>query len=112
MTVRVSPHPWFRREGNNLFVDVPLTFSEAGLGGKVEVPTLTEGLVTLTIPPATASGTKLRLRGKGVPDRQTRQRGDQYVVIKIVPPQDAPPVRELLERLAQAAPQSPRQGLW
>jgi len=113
ITLRVAPHRYFRREGNNLLLDVPLTFTEAATGAKVDVPTLSEGTVTVTIPPGTASGTKLRLRGKGIPDRHTRQRGDQFVVIKIVPPQPLnETARELLQKLAEAVPQSPRQGLW
>jgi curved DNA-binding protein len=109
ITVRVAPHPVFRREGNNLLVDVPVSMYEATLGAKVEVPTLSEGPVLVTIPPGTSSGAKLRLRGKGVPDREAKQRGDQYVVIKVVVPQNlGPRARELLEQLQEAAPVNPR----
>lgn len=111
--IRVAPHPWFRREGNNLLVDVPLTITEAALGAKVEVPTLTEGKVMLTIPPGTSSGAKLRLRGKGIVDRATKQRGDQHVVVKIVvPSKPGARVKQLLQELAEAEPQSPREGMW
>ena len=65
---------------------MPITPSEAALGTKVEVPTLSEGHVTVTVPPGTSSGTKLRLRGKGVLNPKTKERGDQYVVVKIVVP--------------------------
>ena len=113
VTIRVAPHPYFKREGNHLYVDLPLTVTEAALGAKVDVPTLTEGNLTLTIPPGTSSGAKLRLRGKGVMDRQTKQRGDEFAVIKIVVPHDlSPEAQELLKKLAEIAPQSPRQGLW
>ncbi len=113
ITIRVAAHPWFRREGNNLLIDLPITVSEAALGAKIDVPTLSEGLVTLTIPPGTSSGARLRLRGKGAPDRVLKQRGDQLVVVKIVVPQklDAR-ARTLFEELARAAPVSPRAGLW
>jgi curved DNA-binding protein len=112
-TVRVAPHPWFRREGQNLLVDVPVSLTEAALGGKVDCPTLSEGRVTLTLPAGTASGSKLRLKGKGVLDRQTNQRGDQFAVVKIVPPTNVTPaVRDLLERLAVELPSDPRAGLW
>jgi DnaJ-class molecular chaperone len=113
VTIRVMPHPYFRREANNLILDLPLTVSEAGLGAKVDVPTLSEGKVTLTIPAGTSSGTKLRLRGKGIVDRETKTRGDQYAVVKIVVPHhlDAR-AQELLKQLAEAAPLAPRQGLW
>jgi curved DNA-binding protein len=111
--IRVTPHPWFRREGNNLLVDLPVTVSEAALGAKVEVPTLAEGMVVVTIPPGTSSGAKLRLRGKGVIDRTTKERGDQFAVVKIVVPrQPGERAVELLEELARVEPQSPRRGLW
>jgi curved DNA-binding protein len=111
--IRVAPHPWFRREGNNLLVDLPVTVSEAALGAKVEAPTLSEGRVVVTVPAGTSSGAKLRLRGKGVVDRNTKERGDQFVVIKIVVPR-APGTRavQIFQELAKIEPQDPRQGLW
>lgn len=113
VTIRISSHPWFRREGNNLLVDVPITPSEAALGAKVDIPTLTEGQVVMSIPPGTSGGTKLRLRGKGVLDRKTQQRGDQLVVIKVVVPKElSPEATELYQQLQQAAPQDPRKDLW
>jgi DnaJ-class molecular chaperone len=113
LTVRVAPHPWFRREGRNLLVDVPITPSEAVLGARVEAPTLSEGKVTVTVPPGTSSGRKLRLRGKGIVDPKTRQRGDQFVVVKIVVP-DSPDerTRELYRQIAEAVPANPRAGMW
>jgi DnaJ-class molecular chaperone len=111
--IRVAPHPWFRREGNNLLLDLPVTIAEAALGSKVEVPTLSEGQVVVTIPPGTSSGAKLRLRGKGVVDRNTKERGDQFVVIKIVVPRTpAKRTVEILQELAKIEPQNPRKGLW
>ena len=113
VTIRVAPHPYFRREGNNLLLDLPLTVTEAALGAKIDVPTLSEGRVTLKVPPGTSSGAKLRLREKGVIDRGTKKRGDQFVVVKIVIPQNVTGrTEELLKELAEAAPQSPRAGLW
>jgi curved DNA-binding protein len=79
----VRPHPYFRREGNDIYVEVPISFRESALGGKVDVPTL-DGMTTVTIPPGTASGRRLRLRGKGV--KAGEEVGDQYAVIRIVPP--------------------------
>lgn len=111
--LRVAPHPYLRREGSDLFVDVPITVGEAALGAKVEVPTLSEGLMVVTIPPGTSSGAKLRLRGKGAVDMRTKARGDQYAVVKIVAPQKlSDRAKELIEEFTSAAPQSPRQGLW
>lgn len=113
VTVRISGHPWFRRDGKNLMVDVPISPSEAALGAKVEVPTLTEGTVMMTVPAGTSSGAKLRLRGKGVRDRKTGERGDQLAVIKIVSPKDlSPEAQELFRQIQQIAPQNPRDGLW
>ncbi|OYW22831.1 MAG: molecular chaperone DnaJ [Planctomycetales bacterium 12-60-4] len=112
LTVQVEPHRYFRREGANLLVDVPITPSEAVLGAKVEVPTLTEGAVVLTIPPGTSSGMKLRLRGKGIVDPQSKQPGDQFVVVKIVVPRDADDETKTLYRQIAEKEASPRTGLW
>jgi curved DNA-binding protein len=113
LTIHVSPHPYFQREGNNLSVDVPVTPSEAALGTKVEVPTLSEGHVTVTVPPGTSSGTKLRLKGKGVLNPKTKERGDQYVVVKIVlPRQTSDAAKKLYQELANVEPAAPRSGLW
>ncbi len=112
LTVHVEPHRLFRREGANLLIDVPITPSEAILGAKVEVPTLGEGTVVVTIPPGTSSGQKLRLRGKGALDPQTKQPGDQYVVVKLVVPKEPDAkTRELYQQLAPLE-QSPRMDLW
>lgn len=111
--MNVAADPVFRRDGQNLLVDLPLTIAEAVLGTKVEVPTIHEGLVMLTVPPGTSSGAKLRLRGKGVPDRQTGQRGDQHVVIKIVVPKKIDEAAEkALKQFDSLTTLNPRQGLW
>jgi curved DNA-binding protein len=86
-TIRVRPHPLFRREDRDILLDVPVTISEATSGTKVEVPSL-DGRVTVTVPPGTDSGSKLRLRGKGVAHPSGGAAGDFYVVIKIVVPRD------------------------
>jgi DnaJ-class molecular chaperone len=105
----VQPHPWFKRLGNDIYLDLPLTVSEAALGAKVEIPTL-DGRTVLTIPPGTASGSKLRLKGKGVTARN-KPPGDQYVVVRIVPPKSpSARQREILEQLRETE-SSPRQGL-
>ncbi len=89
LTVRVDPHPFFRRDGQDLVVDLPITVGEAYRGAKVAVPTA-EGTVTMRIPAGTQSGAKLRLRGKGIPSREGG-RGDLIanVLIKIPDKQDA-----------------------
>ena len=83
----VGAHPYFRRDGSDVSVDVPVSVLEATLGAKLEVPTL-DGTATLTLPPGTPSGTKLRLKGRGVRAHGRADRGDQYVIVKIVPPTD------------------------
>ena len=113
VTIKVAPHSYFRREGSDILIDVPITVSEAALGTKVEVPTLAEGPMVVTIPPGTSSGAKLRLRGKGVPDSKTRARGDLYVIIKLVlPPKLDAATHALFEQIAAAAPYHPRANLW
>jgi len=113
VTVNVAPHPYFRREGNNVLIDVPLSLAESALGAKVDVPTLAGSQVTVTIPPGTASGAKLRLKEKGFVDQKSKQPGDQLVVVKIVPPKELTDAgKELLQQFANEVPQSPREGLW
>ncbi len=85
--IRVRPHALFRREKRDLYIDVPITVKEAILGSKVEVPTLT-GRITVSVPPGTDGGTKLRLRGKGVPSPSGGQAGDLFAVIQIKVPDD------------------------
>jgi DnaJ-class molecular chaperone len=106
LTVRVQPHPYFRREGKNVILDVPLSVSEAVLGTRVEAPTLAGERLTVKVPPGTSSGARLRLRGKGIAG------GDQFIEIKIVAaaPADSRS-RELMEEFARLNPQNPRAGL-
>jgi curved DNA-binding protein len=74
-----------RREGLDIYLDVPISLYEAVLGTKVEVPTL-DGPVTITIPPGTSSHAKLRIRGRGI--ERSGQKGDQFVITKIIMPKD------------------------
>lgn len=80
----VKPHPYFTRRGADILVEVPITVCEAVLGAKIDVPTM-EGLVSMTVPAGSGSGTKLRLKGRGFPGRRGANRGDQHVVLKVVP---------------------------
>jgi curved DNA-binding protein len=111
LEIRVTGDPLFRRNGQDLEMDLPLSVSEAILGTKVNVPTL-EGKAEVTIPPGTSSGAKLRLRGKGI-KKQDDSRGDQILVTKVVVPKLAPDDeenRKLVEELARRTqPKSPRQ---
>ena len=112
LKIAIEAHQYFRREGSNILLDVPITPSEAVLGTKVEVPTLTEGAVVVKIPPGTSSGTKLRLRGKGVLDAQTKQTGDQLVVVKIVIPKNMGDQAQKLYQELSGLEGSVRDGLW
>lgn len=85
--VDVRPHPFFGRDGRNLTLDLPISASEAILGAKVDVPTL-DGRATLTIPPGTNGGARLRLRGKGVPAARGKKAGDLLVRVQIRVPRD------------------------
>jgi len=109
--IRIRPHPVFRRDGRDLSLDLPVTIAEATLGAKVPVPTL-DGRVTLTIPPGTDSGTRLRLRGKGVPSPSGGAAGDLYATVQIRVPRDLPPeAAEKLEELAKHDATDPREEM-
>lgn len=93
--IEVSPHPYFRREGVDIHLELPVTLSEAVAGAKIPVPTI-DGTVTMTIPKGSNTGSTLRLKGKGVPDGGGR--GDQYVRLTVVLPEG---VDAELERFVQ-----------
>ena len=111
--IRAGDHPVFRRDGDDIYVTVPITASEAGLGAKVEVPTI-DGRAQLKIPPGTQSGQKLRLREKGVPSATKEGvRGDEIVEVKItVPMPRDEKTKELLRELAKLNPEDPRAELF
>ncbi len=111
--IRAGDHPVFLREGDDIYVTVPITASEAGLGAKVEVPTI-DGRAQLKIPPGTQSGQKLRLREKGVPSATKEgARGDEIVEVKItVPMPRDEKTKELLRELAKLNPEDPRAELF
>jgi len=108
----VQQHPYFLRQGDDIYLTVPVTITEATLGAKVDLPTL-DGVRTVTIPPGTPSGTKLRLAGMGVANTREKSRGDHYAVIRIVPPTSlSAEQRDLLKAFAATANTSPRDDLW
>jgi molecular chaperone DnaJ len=98
----VRQHRTFKRDGNNIYVDVPVTVAEAVLGGKIKVPTL-DGSVTMTLPPGTDSGKKFRLKGKGIPNKRSGITGDEVAVIKIIVPKNVSgKAKEALEEIEKA----------
>jgi molecular chaperone DnaJ len=112
ITVQVQPHPFFSREGDNILITVPVTMPEAGLGTKIEVPTI-DGKATMKIPQGTQNGQKFRLREKGVYNARKDTRGDQIVEVRLVAPKvDNERTRELLRELAELHPEDPRAELW
>ncbi|MDX1386713.1 MAG: DnaJ C-terminal domain-containing protein [bacterium] len=110
--VQVKPHPYFRREGDDIYLDVPISVNEAVGGASIEVPTLT-GNINMKIPPGTQGGQKFRLKGKGVQHRKGSGHGDQYVVVQIKIPKDVDPDgKKLLDEFADKYPLDPRKGLF
>jgi len=98
----IRAHSTFKRDGDDIYVEVPITISEAVLGGKISVPTL-DGYATMTLPPGTDSGKKFKLKGKGIPNPKTRTNGDEYVTIKIVVPKTVTNrVKEALQEMEKA----------
>lgn len=105
LEVRVTDHPTFRREGDDIHLVLPITLDEAVLGAKVAVPTI-DGPVNLTVPPGATSGQRLRLRGRGV------NGGDQHVELRIaMPPKVDPDLAAFFESWRQANAYDPRRGL-
>jgi curved DNA-binding protein len=107
--VRVAPHPHFSRRGNDLEVKVPVSFAEAALGAKIDLPT-PRGTISLGIPAGTSSGKRLRVRGMGV--KTSTETGDLYAEVQIVLPAkyDADDAK-LIRQLDEAHPIDPRKGL-
>ena len=111
IVVRIKPHPYFTRVGDDIYVTVPICITEAVLGAKVDVPTI-DGMTTVKIPPGIGSSRKLRLKGKGAPSRDGKGRGDQYVAITIaVPPKLSEAGRKLLEKFQQQENFDPRKDV-
>ena len=110
VTVHIAKHPYFRVEGKDLRLDLPLTVYEAVLGAKVQVPTL-DGAVEMTVPAGSNSGRTLRLRGKGLPAAQGPA-GDLLVSLRVTLP-DKPDadLEALARRLRDEQPYDPRKGM-
>lgn len=109
--VEVKPHPVLERQGGNVTCPLPLTLTEAALGGKVEVPTLS-GPVTVRLPPGVQPGTRIRLAGRGVPAVPGGERGDLLLEAQVhIPAIRDDRSRDLLDELAEHYPESPREEL-
>ena len=105
LEVRHAPHRWFRTEGRDVWLELPVTPWEAALGASVRVPTL-GGRVDVKVPKGSQAGRQLRLKGRGLPGDPP---GDQFIVLKIVaPPADTPEAEALYKEMAQRMPMNPR----
>ena len=108
IVTRIRAHPYFRRDGNDVYVDLPVSVGEAAGGATVSVPTI-DGPANLKIPPGASSGMKLRMRERGIPDPKTKTRGHQYAVLKIVlPKRISEEGRKLLAEFDKTDPVDPR----
>lgn len=111
LVVHVRPHAFFRREGDDVLLELPVTFTEAALGTEIDIPTLT-GRVRMKIPPETQNGTVFRLRGLGFPKHGNHIRGDQLVKIQVVVPQRLTErERALLKEFSALRKEDPRKHL-
>lgn len=86
VVLTVKPHQFFKRQGNDIIYELPISFTQAALGDEVDVPTVDEKKTTLRIPAGTQSGRSFRLKGMGVPVVHSSARGDQHVIVKVVTP--------------------------
>ena len=104
VVVHVQEHEFFRRDGMNLFCEIPVNFTTVALGGEIQVPTL-DGTEKVKVPEGTQTGTTLRLKGKGMPDVNGRGRGDLFATVQVQTPKKlTKEQRHLLEQLAKALP--------
>jgi len=104
VAVHVQEHEFFRRDGINLFCEIPVNFTTLALGGEIHVRTL-DGKETVKIPEGTQTGTTLRLRGKGMPDVSGRGRGDLFATVQVLTPRKlSREQRQLLDQLARVLP--------
>lgn len=103
VTIRIKPHPIYKREDYDVFIEIPITFVQAALGATIRVPTL-DGVVEYDIPEGTQTGTIFKLRNKGVPYIRGKNRGDQYVTVEIeVPKNMSSKQKEILKEFDQAS---------
>ena len=108
LEVEFNPHPIYRVEGRDLYMELPVAPWEAALGARVKAPT-PMGAIDMKIPPGTASGRKLRLKGRGIPGSVP---GDLYAVVRIaLPPGDSESAKAFYRRMEREMPFNPRSGL-
>ena len=103
-SIHVHEHEFFRRDGLNLFCEIPVNFTTVALGGEIQVPTL-DGQERVKVPEGTQTGTTLRLKGKGMPDVNGHGRGDLFATVQVRTPKKLnKEQRQLIEQLTKALP--------
>lgn len=111
LEITIKPHPVFKRKGDDIYVQLPVTFGEAAFGAKIEVPTI-DGSAIMKLPPGTQGGQRFKLAGKGFISPKTKHRGDEYIDIKIVIPKDIPEsAREAINKIEALYKEDPREGM-
>ena len=106
----MRPHAHFTRQGRDIHLELPVSLGEAVLGAKAEVPTI-HGAVSVTIPAHANTGTRLRLKGKGVPATKREPAGDQYVTLKIALPKEPDPeLEQFVKAWSAKKPYDPRRS--
>lgn len=111
LEITIKPHPVFKRRGDDIYVQLPITFGEAAFGAKIEVPTI-DGTAAMKLPPGTQGGQRFKLSGKGFVSPKTKHRGDEYVDIKIVVPKDIPEsAKEAINKIEALYKENPRKGM-
>ena len=104
VVIHVQEHPFFQRDGNDLYCEIPVSFPTFALGGEIQIPTL-DGKEPLSIPAGTQTGATFRVRGRGMPDVSGRGRGDLLVTVKVSTPKKlSKEQKKLLEQLAETLP--------
>lgn len=111
LNVKVTPHPLFKRENDDIYLYLPITIYEALFGAEVDVPTI-NGSAKLVIPPGVQSGNKLRLKDKGAENIKTKRKGDQFVVLQITMPETPDEnIKNLIKEIGNNFPYNPRKKL-
>ena len=114
VVVHIKPHKFFERQGDDVYCEIPISFVQAALGDKIEVPTL-DGKKEITIPAGVSYGTRLRIQGAGITHVNTKQRGDQFIILKVLTPQKLTnKQKELLKQFGEACGENvnPEQKSW
>jgi molecular chaperone DnaJ len=110
--ITVRPHPIFKRVEHDLYIEVPLTFGEAVLGARIDVPTI-DGTAVMTIPAGTQGGQRFKLTGKGLPSPGSSEKGNQYVTVKIAVPKNINSKgKESIKEIEALYRENPRKGLF